>query len=346
MISALPWKDLMTPRSDTPDLLVVGGETAQLDLYRTLLSDLVGEIVEARAAANVVESGRRFCAVLVHLDGTAIADCEALLAGFEQETAAAESTPLLLVAPDAAPFRSLFGRAQGGCDFLASPVVPELLRAKVALLAELSRTRAALLRSESQRRLLTETVNEQVHRTKNLLAIVQSIALRTLVEGREIGAARETLAGRLRALARAYQLVQAADGKGTDLAELVEAELGDAAHRVTATGPAVRLSGSVVQTLALAIHELADNAKRHGALRDPGGAATLGWTYFERGPDCYLEIAWTERGGPPVSGVPQHGFGLSLVSSLAGSAPAPSVRFDEAGLSCRMRFGREVLVSM
>lgn len=337
----------MTASADKPDVLVIDGGGVARESYVPLLSDLVGDILVAdpRAAMARLAGGGRFGAILVHVDGLDAAAREALLIGAIGAVDAGQPVPLLLIASDAAALSEIASRVPGLYDVLAAPVAPALLRAKLRLIGELHRTRTALARAEAEVSRLSEQASAQVHRTKNLLAIVQSIALRSVIDGREIGLAREALVGRLKALSRAYQLVVSAGGQGADLGDLIEAELGDLAHRVTASGPPVRLGGGAVQTLTLAVHELADNAVRHGVLRARDGSVAVGWTYFERGPDRYLEIAWTERGAAAVSPPQQYGFGLALVSSLAGGGPVPNVRFEEDGFHCRLRVGHDAILS-
>lgn len=332
----------MTPLSDTSDLLVIDANGARHASYRSLLSDLAGEVVTVNPAeAHQAILARRYACLLVNLEGVPGGAAEVLLVGAAGSTSPA---PIMLIAPDPVPYRALFAQGPGTFDFLPAPLLPELLRSKVSLLTELARGRERLQHGEAMLGAARRQVSEHVHRTKNLLAIMQSIAFRTLVEGREMAAARDALVGRLRALSRAYQIVVAGDGAGVDLADIVESQLGSVSHRVRASGPPIRVSGSVAHTVALAIHELADNAQRHGALRSPDGGASVGWTYFERGPERYLEIDWTEHGGMSFTAAPQYGFGLALVASLAGSTPSPSVRFDEGSLSCRMRLAHDALI--
>jgi two-component sensor histidine kinase len=102
-----------------------------------------------------------------------------------------------------------------------------------------------------------------------------------------------------------------------------------------------------VQTFALAIHELAVNAQKHGALGpDAEGSVAVGWTFFEYGADRYLEVDWTERGLVAPEAPPRYGFGLTLVASFAGGPGlTPNVTFDSNGLRCRMRLSEDVIVA-
>jgi len=189
-------------------------------------------------------------------------------------------------------------------------------------------------------------LGQHIHRSKNMLAIMQSISHRSICEGRSAGDTRDVLTGRLRSLSRAYHLLVTADGRGAEVGDVIETQLVEVSDRVTAAGPPARLAASGVLTFALAIHELASNAMKHGALRAQGGDVAVGWTFFELGADRYLEVAWVERGGAPPSAPPQYGFGLTLVSSFAEPGGArPNVAFESEGLNCRLRLSQDVLMA-
>lgn len=354
----------MTGSQAPVDLLVVDALSSRHDSYRGLLGDPAGRVVTVAPGEPVRRALRSgsFAAVLVHLDGItggALADIAA---------AAPAPKPPVVILSDRMPDPAVIGVVDiPSYEFVPLSHAAELLPGRVSRLIELDRLKrelaarsgqidelireADLLRAAAadERRTsenLRQRVGEQIHRSKNLLAILQSVTRRTVHDGRAIPEARDTLMGRFAALARAYQLLSASDGKGTEIVDVVEAELADVMHRVTMSGPPTRLASSVVQTFALAIHELAANAAKHGALRSPEGAIAVGWTFFEYGPDRYLEIAWTERGGTPPTTPPRYGFGLSLVSSFAGAnAEAPNITFDAGGLVCRLRLSQDVLVT-
>lgn len=341
-------------------VLVVDPVSERHPAYGDLLRDLVHEVVAVTSDADVrrLAEETSFAAVVVHLDRDGeLSDAAAGSAVLEH----LPGLPVIFISAHMPNFSKLGGELRGPFDYLPSPIVPGLLRSKVSTFVELARMREALSHSaesvlalerqvglaasaaDKERRTaesLQGLLGEQIHRSKNLLAIIQSVALRTINEGRNIAEARDALAGRLRLLSRVYQLQTAAHG-GLEMGELVEAALGDIVDRVTVNGPPLRLTGSIVQTFALAIHELATNAEKHGALCAQGGAVSVGWTFFENGDDRYLEFAWSERGGPPVDVPPHHGFGLTLVSSLAGTAPDPSIRFNADGFDCRMRLSQD-----
>ncbi len=109
-------------------------------------------------------------------------------------------------------------------------------------------------------------VRELQHRTKNLLAVVQALALRSLRGDCTLDEARETFVGRLGALARADQRLTDSAWKGTSLKEVVASELRPFAGRFKIEAADVVLSPQAAQNFALALHELATNASKHGAL--------------------------------------------------------------------------------
>lgn len=325
------------------DVLVIDPAVARRGTYSRLLEGLgctVSVLGPGQEALERIQT-EAHVAVLLRLDG----DVE----GLEHVIAAATQAgvPVVVIAdqkPDLSRIDEGVGRA---LRFVPSAFETELLPAEVYYFIELQRLRTELGDEQRRSQALRQRVNEQIHRSKNLLTILQSVTRRTLQDGLSVPHARELLMGRQGTLARAYQLVAASDGHGTDVADIVESELGNVLHRVSVNGQAARLSGSAVQTFALAVHELASNAVRYGALRSPEGTVAVSWTLLDNDGDRYLEVTWTERGGSPPAPAPSYGFGLSLVSSLGGAQTSsePNITFDPAGFACRMRFAHDVLVA-
>jgi two-component sensor histidine kinase len=325
------------------DVLVVDPAVARQETYRRLLEGFGCVVSVVRPGPEALEQIRAqaHAVVLIRADG----DVEIL----REEIAAATEAglPVIVIAEKKPDLASIDVSAGGAVCFVPSAFETDLLPTEVSHLIELQRLKREL---EDEQRLsltLRQRVNEQIHRSKNLLTILQSVTRRTLQDGLSIPHVREVLIGRQGTLARAYQLVAASDGRGTSVADIVESELGNVLHRVSMSGPAARLSGSAVQTFALAIHELASNAVRYGALRSPEGTVAVSWSLLDNEGDRYLEVTWTERGGSPPPPRPVFGFGLSLVSSLGGTqtSPEPNIAFDPAGFACRMRFAQDVLVA-
>ncbi|HEX6141403.1 MAG TPA: PAS domain-containing protein, partial [Geminicoccaceae bacterium] len=171
-------------------------------------------------------------------------------------------------------------------------------------------------RAEEQKLLLLGELN---HRVKNTLTAVRSMVMRTLAGPEEHEPLRETLVGRLQALARTHDLLAASGWQGAPLTALIEGELAPyrapGSDRVDADGPAVTLASGTVSILALAVHELTANAARHGALSVPGGRVSLRWQVEPAagGRGEVLHITWREAGGPPVRESASSGFGRQLI---------------------------------
>lgn len=359
----------MTGAEAPVDLLVIDAVAARHGSYRDLLDGLARQVVTmvpGDAARERLREGD-FAAILLHLDDADDRGVSDDLANILASRDALSGTPVIVISAQAPDLDEDNRSPPGLLAYVPAAFTADLIPERVSCLLELARVRGELARRDAQINMLAHQmeqlmaaaaeerhtsdalrarVGEQIHRSKNLLTIMQSVARRTISDGREVSESREALMGRLRALARAYHLVTAADGAGTEIAEVVEAELADIIQRITVSGPPARLAGSVVQTFTLALHELAVNAVEHGALRSPEGSVAVGWTFFEQGSDRYLEMAWTERGGPPPKAPSQYGFGLTLVSSFAGAgAAAPNIMFETGGLVCRMRIPQEVIVA-
>src|SRR5262249_37054548 len=143
-------------------------------------------------------------------------------------------------------------------------------------------------------------VRELQHRTKNMLAVIQSIATSTLSRSNDLASAQEALIGRLHALAHAQEFVAAGPGGGVPLRDLVESELAAFGARTIISGEAIVVGGAFAQTFALVVHELATNAVKHGSLSAERGRVVLDWKINRSSELQQLCFSWMERGGPPA----------------------------------------------
>ena len=192
---------------------------------------------------------------------------------------------------------------------------------------------------------------ELSHRVRGMLATVQGIAAETLrappgTGGLIPAAAKAAFETRLAALGRSHEVLMREDGAKADLSELVNLVLaphaaGPSGARHTASGPALWVPAAMAVPLSVALHELATNAARHGALSQPSGSVAVTWRLEEVGPGHapMLRLRWEERGGPQLDGPPRRrGFGLKLLES--GLAPEigglVSLEFRSAGLVCEI----------
>jgi PAS domain S-box-containing protein len=171
-------------------------------------------------------------------------------------------------------------------------------------------------------------IRELQHRTRNMLAVIQSIARATLGRSPNLESVFDTFIGRLHALANAQDFIAAGSGGGVPLRQLLDAELSSFGTRVAIEGEPIVLSGSPAQTFALLVHELTTNARKHGALSDSNGRLTIRWAITTcAGPDPQLQFSWIERSGPPASAPVRKGFGTELLSALGKS----ELKFNRSG---------------
>ena len=187
---------------------------------------------------------------------------------------------------------------------------------------------------EEHQRLL---INELNHRVKNTLAIVQAIAWQSFRAAGAPSHAVEAFEGRLSALATAHDVLTSRSWEGGSIRQIVtEAtaphHAGDG--RLTVEGPAVDLEPKTAVALALAMHELATNAVKHGALSTPEGRVAVVWSVAGE----VLSLVWRESGGPPVKGQTKRGFGARLLEhGLSSELGGPvTLEFRPEGLVCRM----------
>ena len=167
-------------------------------------------------------------------------------------------------------------------------------------------------RAERHQQLLIHELN---HRVKNTLAIVQGLAQQSFKRVANEDAQR-AFDGRLMALASAHNLLTDQRWERAPLAALVAEVLapyrGETAERVTLAGPAVDLDPQTAVAIAMALHELATNAAKYGALSVPGGHVAIAWSCLDDG-GPRVALDWVERGGPPVEPPSRRGFGTRLI---------------------------------
>lgn len=167
--------------------------------------------------------------------------------------------------------------------------------------------------AERHRELLISELN---HRVKNTLAIVQAITRQSL-SGSEIDRRiRDTLEGRIMALAAAHDALTRGNWETVALGELVANALQAFSRdgRISIDGPEVGLQAKSAVAVSLAVHELATNAVKYGALSAPGGRVAVRWSVCDAG---FLLLRWIESGGPPVTSPAHKGFGSRLIAALA-----------------------------
>lgn len=164
-------------------------------------------------------------------------------------------------------------------------------------------------RLEEARNLLIREVD---HRSRNVLAVVHSLA--RLTHADDLESYKDVFAGRINALARAQTSLANRRWEGSRLNDIVRDELEALCprDRIDLDGPEVSLSPEQVQPISLLLHELATNANKYGACSRENGRVSVRWTLEER----QVTLTWREIGGPPVSAPAREGFGTVLKSSV------------------------------
>ncbi|WP_146604598.1 HWE histidine kinase domain-containing protein, partial [Rhodoplanes roseus] len=180
-------------------------------------------------------------------------------------------------------------------------------------------------------------MRELSHRTKNLITVIIAMARRTARQSDSFGDFEEKFTGRLHGLARSHDLLVHRDWMGASIEDLVRLQLAPFVGESAALhveGPLLMLRPEAVQNLGFALHELATNANKYGALGQGGGLVTIRWE-IAAGPDGAerVRLHWHESGGPPVVAPSRAGFGTTVIQKLTEASlnASVTVAYDPAG---------------
>ncbi len=189
----------------------------------------------------------------------------------------------------------------------------------------------------TERKLQEETIKllmgEVNHRSMNLLTVVRAIAARTVVS-RPADFMR-SFDERLQGLAASQRILVANEWKAVPLGDLVRSQLvqfGDEHDsRVMIDGPPIELSASAAQALGMALHELATNASKYGALSNQLGQVSVSWGRHSDAKGVpRFTMSWVESDGPPVKAPSRHGFGSTVISSMTNMSLSCEAETDFA----------------
>ncbi len=190
-------------------------------------------------------------------------------------------------------------------------------------------------RAEEHSFLLNRELN---HRVKNTLATVQTVVLQTLRDGAVPDRVAAAVTGRLRAIARSHDVMTDEAWASALLVDVIQGAL-DPIHekvdgRLRVSGPDVRLKPRIATMLSLALHELGDNALRHGALSNDSGTVDVTW----RIEDGRFTLQWAESGGPAVSPPTESGYGRRIVERVLSAefGGTAEVDFAPSGIVFRL----------
>jgi PAS domain S-box-containing protein len=191
-------------------------------------------------------------------------------------------------------------------------------------------------RAETHLRLLIDELN---HRVKNTLAIVQGIAQQSFKDDVPPAQARAAFEGRLAALSEAHNLLTREHWSLVSMRQIIDDALrpyGGESGRFTLDGPDLTILPKTAISMALAVHELATNAVKHGALSRPEGRVAIAWRRTRENGPARFTMTWEERGGPPVAPPTGRGFGTRMIerglaAELGGKV---TIDFRPEGLVC------------
>lgn len=167
---------------------------------------------------------------------------------------------------------------------------------------------------EEQLQLLVHELN---HRVKNTLSTVQSLTRQTLDTAESLQDGNSKIEARLFALSRAHDVLTRENWRSADIRDIVTGAIApytaDAPQRFVLDGPPCRLDPRRALAVAMALHELATNAGKYGALSHDAGKVRIEWKHVSAGEAEALELAWRETGGPAVEAPTRRGFGARLL---------------------------------
>lgn len=175
-------------------------------------------------------------------------------------------------------------------------------------------------------------MREVNHRAKNMLALVDAVAKQTAFV--DTGDFLERFSARISALAASQDLLVKTDWEGADLASLIESQLLHFADligpRIMLDGPPIEVSPRAAQSLGMAIHELATNAAKYGALSNDRGRVMIYWSISENVAGKDFSLTWREEGGPSVQQPKRSGFGARVVKAMTQQMLSSDVHLSYA----------------
>lgn len=223
---------------------------------------------------------------------------------------------------------------QLGHGEIVPPIQTDLLELNQvsAVLADASSERS---QSDTQMRLV---LGELIHRTKNLLTVVQSLINQTARHSETVEELQQALTGRVAGLGKSIDLLVATEWEKVSLPSILKSHLtafSDTGFEID--GPTIYVSPEAVQNLGLILHEMATNAVKYGALSVPEGRVKVSWT-ITKNDEPRFQLDWQERNGPPVTPPTRKGFGSAITQRHGEAAFRANVtaEYKPTGLEWRM----------
>jgi len=198
----------------------------------------------------------------------------------------------------------------------------------------------SIVQAEQHQRLLVDELN---HRVKNMLTVVVSLAAQTLRRSQTLEEFSLAFMGRVQALTASYTLLSNQNWLSVSLREVLSEEIKPYASQdrpnIVLDGPDIQLAPTGALAMGMAIHELATNAMKYGALSVPDGLVNITWCFQDASDGQELAVDWIEMNGPTVNPPTRRGFGTTLIErgfahELSGRA---TLEFDPRGVRAKLR---------
>ncbi len=156
-------------------------------------------------------------------------------------------------------------------------------------------------------------IRELQHRTQNLFSVIQSVARSSLSGDQWLAEGAKVFESRLQALAETHRLLADAAWEGAHLSDIIKRQMAPFSERVHITGEDIVVHTLAAQQFALAVHELATNSVKYGALSAPQGTVTIEFKVERTCDPATFSFGWKESGGPAVSNPTRRGFGSVIL---------------------------------
>ena len=185
--------------------------------------------------------------------------------------------------------------------------------------------------AQERQELLTQEIH---HRTKNIFSLVQAVIARSFAGKATVAEAQQAVLSRLHSLAQTHVMLIDKEWQGADIANVVRTEMSPYAGRASIEGPAIMLNAKAAQNFALAVHELATNAAKYGALSTQTGRVDIRWSIARPNGHGQFSFRWQERGGPQVRAPSRKGFGSTVLEQVMAEyfETPPLIEFAADGI--------------
>lgn len=243
--------------------------------------------------------------------------------------------------------RRLVARKKDGTevavDIAMNPVIMDTSEAAIVLSVVDNSTRDRAEQAEF-------FVKELTHRARNMFAIIGAISRQIAKYSTSISDFQIALENRLNSLSTSYQVFEKENWQAALINDLVRSQISFAIKKdvpqIDIVGPELRLQPTPAEYLGLAVHELATNAVKHGALSVPTGAVDIRWAVDEKAET--FEFDWVEHDGPPVTPSERKGFGTAILKSIVPAACGGTAQLTvtSVGMSWKLNAPLAMLVSM